>query len=226
MARAVKVEISDEQYKSAISALENGATKKAACEILNIKYNTTRLDSLINAYVEGVENDKRMRKKKRGTPISDGDMVTMIEMYFEGEPLHAISKRMFRSQALIKFKLEQHGAMLKTRTTVDPMNPPMLPEECIEENFELKERVWVAGYNCLGEIDKRLESQGETVYRVYLLDRDRHRYVYYAWYELGSLRHLESIGLNVTKLGSIMRKEERDEMMAIALKAARMRGKD
>lgn len=225
MAPRAKPEISDEQFKNAIQALEDGATKKAACEILGINYNTTRLDTLIENFVRGKEVEHRLRKAKRGTPVSDQEMVDIIERYFDGDSLEDISKRTYRPMPLIKFKLEQSGAMLKSRKTVDPMNPPMIPEECIEEHFELKERVWVAGYNCLGEIDKQLEAQGETVYRVYLLNRDLHRYVYYAWYELGSLRHLKALGLNIDKLGTIMNKEERDQLLSEALKKARMQAK-
>lgn len=223
MAPRVKAEISDEQYKAAILALENGATKKAACEILGISYSTTRLASLIENYTKSKEIETRLRKAKRGTPVSDQEMVTIVEMYFDDESLDSISKRMHRPLPLIKVKLEQCGAMLKSRSAVDPANPPMIPEECIEENFELKEKVWVAGYNCLGEIDKRLENNDGAVYRVYLLDKHNHRYVYYPWFELGSLRHLAAIGLNIDKLGSVMGKEERDMLLREAFAAIRKR---
>lgn len=222
MAPRQKAEISDEQFKTAAAALEAGATKKAACEILGIPYNTTRLTSLLENFAKTKEVETRLRKAKRGTPVTDQEMVSILEMYFDEESLESISKRMHRSLPLIKFKLEQSGAMLKSRNTVNPASPPMLPEECLEENFELKEKVWVAGYNCLGEIDKRLEQEGDAVYRVYLLDRHNHRYVYYPWYELGSLRHLSTIGLNIDKLGSIMGKEERDMLLREALTKAKM----
>lgn len=222
MAPRQKAEISDEQFKAAATALEAGATKKAACEILGIPYNTTRLTSLLENFAKAKEVETRLRKAKRGTPITDQEMVTTLEMYFDDESLESISKRMHRSLPLIKFKLEQSGAMLKSRSTVNPASPPMIPEECLQENFELKEKVWVAGYNCLGEIDKRLDQEGDAVYRVYLLDRHNHRYVYYPWYELGSLRHLSTIGLNIDKLGSIMGKEERDMLLREALTKAKM----
>jgi len=225
MAPRIKADISDEQYKAAISALENGATKKAACEILNIAYNTNRLTTLIETYTKEKENELRLRKSKRGTPVSDAEMIDIIERYFDGESMEEISKRTFRPMPLIKLKLEQHGAMLKSRKTVNPMNPPMIPDECVEEHFALKGHVWVAGYNCLGEIDAIVPDQAETTYRIYLLDRDKHRYVYYAWYELGSLRHLQALGLDVTKLGSIMSKEDRDICLSEALKQARMSAK-
>ena len=222
MAPRQKAEISDEQFKAAASALESGATKKAACEILGIPYNTTRLTSLLENFAKTKEVETRLRKAKRGTPITDQEMVSILEMYFDEESLESISKRMHRSLPLIKFKLEQSGAMLKSRSTINPASPPMIPEECLQENFELKEKVWVAGYNCLGEIDKRLDQEGDAVYRVYLLDRHNHRYVYYPWYELGSLRHLSTIGLNIDKLGSIMGKEERDMLLREALTKAKM----
>lgn len=222
MAPRVKADISDDQYKAAIQALEDGATKKAACEILGIAYNTTRLTNLIETHTKEKENEVRLRKAKRGTPFSDAEVVDIIERYFDGESMEEISKRTFRPIPLIKLKLEQHGAMLKSRSSVSPLNPPMIPEECIEEHFVLKEHVWVAGYNCLGEIDAVVPNQEETTYRIYLLDKDKHRYVYYAWYELGSLRHFQTLGLDVTRLGSIMSKEDRDICLSEALKKARM----
>jgi hypothetical protein len=225
MAPRVKPDISTEQFKEAILTLENGGTKKSACEILGINYNTTRLDTLIEEHLKSLEVDKKLRKQKRGTAISDLEITTMAEYYFEGDSLDTISRRMYRSVPLIKHTLERAGAMLKSRNTVSPLNPPLIPEECIEENFELKEKVWVSGYNCLGEIDKKLEAQGETTYRIFLLDRDKHRFVYYPWYELGSLRHLEALGLSLEKLGSVMPKDERDLLLRDALRQAKMSAK-
>ena len=42
-------------------------TKKAACEHLNISYNTKRLASLIDEFIQKRANDKRLRAKMRST---------------------------------------------------------------------------------------------------------------------------------------------------------------
>lgn len=226
---AVKtVEPTDEQFKAAISALENGATKKVACELLGIKYNTTRLSALIDKHLSTQEDLKRLRQKKRGTPVTNQELVTMVEMYFEDSSLEEISKRTHRPITLVRYHLETIGAMLKARAKVNPMNPPLIPEQCQKDTFEIGENVWVSGYNCLGEIISQIPDQTkeDAVYKVYLLDKYNHRFVYYPAYELGSLAHLQDLGLKVDGLGSTMDKLERDTLLAEALKKARMREKE
>lgn len=227
MARAPSVIISDEQYKRAIELLDQGGTKKAACEILGINYSTTRLATLISNYVEGLEKEKELRARKRGTPVTNLEIVTMIQMYFDDESIEAISKRMHRSTAVVKYYLENSGAMLKAKSTPDPLNPTMLPEICMCEQFEIGEHVWVAAYNCTGEIISKIEDKGgELAYKVYLLDKNNHRFVFQPWYDLGSLQHLKELGLDINTLGSIMNKEERNALLAEALRKARMRSKE
>lgn len=222
------VEPTDEQYKAAIAALESGATKKVACEILGIKYNTTRLNTLIEKHQNSQEDLKRLRKKKRGTPVSDHELVSMIEMYFEDYSLEEIAKRSHRPMGLIKYHLETVGATLKCRTKVSPLNPPLVPEECQKDEFAVGENVWVSGYNCLGEIISEIpdSTREDKVYKIYLLDKYNHRYVFYAAYELGSLEHLKTLGLKLSNLGSTMDKLERDTLLAEALKKARMLAKE
>lgn len=227
MARAQQVDISDEQYKRAIEILEvEKGTKKAACEALGISYSTTRLATLIDKWKESQDKEKELRAKKRGTPVTQQEIVTMIEMYFEDQGITAISKRMHRSEAIVKYYLETSGALLKAKAAPDPLNPPMLPELCMCEDFEEGEHVWAAAYNCVAEIKSRLVSNGETAYKIYLLDRDNHRYSYQPWYDLGSLRHLKELGLDIGTLGSTMGKEERNALLAEALRKARMRSKE
>jgi hypothetical protein len=226
MARQRKsVDISKEQYLAAIKLLEEGGTKKAACEVLGINYNTTRLADLIETFQKREEVAKNMRAKKRGTPVDDAEFVEMATAYFERTPLNEIARMAFRSEAVVKHHLEVGGAMLRQHGNVDPLNPPMLPDICMRDSFKIGEIVWVAGYNCVGEIKAEFQRGGENAYKVYLLDASQERVVYQMVYELGSLEHLTSRGFDVTKLRSFLDKDSRDELLASALKGAAMRAR-
>ena len=47
---------------------EKAITKKTACEIIGIAYNTTRLGTLIESYEERIAKEKAKRAEKRGKP--------------------------------------------------------------------------------------------------------------------------------------------------------------
>ena len=188
-------DISQEQYEAAIKLLEAGGTKKAACELLGIKYNTTRLGKLLDTYSEDLAMDKRLRAKKRKEPVSKEELVTLIEDYLSGMSLDEISRTSYRSTALIKHHLEKHGAMLR-HTSYDELNPPMLPEQCIYNSFEDGEYVWSAKYNSVA----RVICKFKNAYRIKVVNEHMNQYSYQAPEELGSLRHLIGLGVNVKGL--------------------------
>ena len=50
-------DLSDVNIKRVLAALEDGATKKVACEMLRISYNTTRLNNILTEFQEEQEED-------------------------------------------------------------------------------------------------------------------------------------------------------------------------
>ena len=62
--------ITDENLDRVIKLLEQNVpiTKKEACNILNIAYNTVRLTSLIEKYKDKKAKEKEKRAQKRGKP--------------------------------------------------------------------------------------------------------------------------------------------------------------
>ena len=103
--------LDDTNIKRVIAALtsENPITKKEACEMLNINYNTTRLSKIIEGFKEDQEYRKIRMSKNRGKPASKDEMKQMIEMYLDGQTITDISKTMFRSPAFIKGNLDKVG---------------------------------------------------------------------------------------------------------------------
>ena len=89
MARATEVD--SKKIPTAIQMLEGGSTKKDVCAFLGMAYNTTRLGVLIEEYLNGVERDKEQRKKRRGKPISQDEVVNIVEAYFADDSISDIA---------------------------------------------------------------------------------------------------------------------------------------
>lgn len=222
MARAPVLDYDKKKIPQVIKMLEENETKKAACEFLGIKYNVTRLQKIIEDYETEKERDTTMRAKRRGTPISDLERVNMIEAYLlNDDPIAAIAARFYRSPQLVSLTLERAGVLIKC--SPDPLNPSLLPEECIQEEFSIGEIVWVPGYNCTGEIKK---SHGNGGYRIYLLDPTQHRNVNYMWWDIGSLRHIQALGVNITQLTNVMGVTEIRELLGEALRKAKQQKRE
>lgn len=245
-----KPEISAEQFKAVIEYLEQPkATKKAACEMVGIAYNTKRLDNLIQEYKDDVERSIRLRKEKRRTACSPEELVSMIEDYLDGASFEDLSKRFYRSTAYIKHRLELAGALIRVQGILNPTRPPMLPDECVADAFRIRqvfnkevanqseydtwkasivsehgndlleiykragkfdtkrsivvmgEKCWIPGYQCLGEVIKEVPSAQFTSYRVQLIHEDKQQYISLPYFEIGSLSHLKSMGVDIDRLG-------------------------
>lgn len=203
MARGIKAHtISDEKFKEAIKWLEEGGTKKGACEILGVASNST-MERLIQEWQDQQVLSAEMKKKKRGTPLQQHEISTLIESYLQGDSLEDIASRLYRSTAMIKAELERRGANLKYSGKLDPtkpleLNPPEIPEQLMAETFEVGEEVWVSAYQCMGEITKQVSND---VYRVWLLAEDRQKFVHqYSW-DLGSMKPFKELGVNIKSLG-------------------------
>lgn len=274
--KSIRPEVSDEQFKAVIEYLgQPKSTKKVACEMIGIAYNTKRLDTLIQEWKDTQERSARLRKEKRRQACSPEELVSMIEDYLDGTSYEDLSKRFYRSTTYIKHKLELSGALIRCNKTVSPLNPPLLPDECVllDEDFRCRERVdlevtnqaeydailagliednhwdksnitevynhagkfdtkrsvdykgelvWVPAYQCLGEVIKEVPTEcGCKAYRVFIFKADRHQYVNIASWDLGSLRHLVVLGVDVSKMGSFINSIECKSLLNKALIAAR-----
>ena len=81
---------------------EKPITKKEACSILNITYNTTRLVKIIDEHKLDIERTSRMKSKLRGKPATDDDIRFVVQRYLTGENVSSIASSMYRSPAFVK----------------------------------------------------------------------------------------------------------------------------
>lgn len=211
-------EIPDEKFKEAIQWLEDGKTKKGACEILGVSSNPT-MERLIEEWQDNQRVAAEMKKKKRGTLIEGVELANIIDAYLFGESYERIAERFYRSVNMVRMTLARHGALLRVNGDVDPLVPPAIPEECMKEVFEVGEHVWVPGYQCIGEVKKALDNP-VGAYRVYLLSEAKQQYVNYMYWDLASVKHLEELGVDIKSLGFKWSKEDVAELVNAAVKAA------
>lgn len=204
MARAKHIDVPKEVYLEVIAHLDNGGTKKAACEMLGIAYNTKRLDNLIEEFLERESRDKKFRAQKRKEAVTDSEVVNWITSYLNGATLSELSSSYYRSENVIKYHLEKHGAMLR-QPKVDKLNPPVLPDLCISDTFEVGQYVWSTAYNCIAIVKAKV---GDMAYRIHVLGNGIQEYSNQPAWELGNLAHLEKLGVNLSSFEDYMRSDE------------------
>jgi len=215
-------ELLDDENLDKVTALLNASdpiTKKEACKILNISYNTTRLAKILEQHEERKAQIKRIRAKKRGTSATPMELQGILVDYLKGESITELSKQNYRSTGFIKGILRKYNVPLRSKAT-DYFNPEMIPDGALKEDYAKDEICWSARYNTMAQVvghvatEKKFEhfnSDGlyEThpehgkVYRLWVFG-DHCRYAYQPWYELGNLEHLTELGVNLTEHSASM----------------------
>lgn len=211
MAKRVKAKesekLDDNNIKYVISLLESDKpiTKKEACSILRISYNTTRLGNIIAGYKEREATEARLRAKNRGKSATDGEVTRAIEEYLNGDSISEIAKYMYRSSSFIKGILTRYNVPVRS-TSSDYLSPELLPDEVLSKDFEPGELVWSARYNTTAYIAKKLPEVHPihgNCYRIWTNGKDR-KSAYQPWYELGRLEHLQNLGVKLNGQGTFL----------------------
>ena len=200
--------LTDSNIKNVISLLEaeKPITKKEACDILNISYNTTRLNKIIEEWKETQEYRAKRKAEKRGKRASDSEISNVIESYLEGDSISNIAKRLFRSSIFVKNIIQRVGVPEKGDGNYSIAT--YLPDECVAENFSNNEIAWSAIYDSPCIIVKRWKDSkdGSKIYHIYVKQESELYpgmagfYGYSAAYDLGKLEHLKSYGVNTERL--------------------------
>ena len=172
-------------------------TKKDACAILGIAYNTTRLDSLIEKYLEKNARDAARRAALRGKPATSEEITYVIQEYLEGSTIDAISKSTFRGPTFIKAILEKYDVPVR-QTSHSYFSPELIPDGAVRDRFTIGEVVYSARYDSIARVDTEQETREHGwIYRIWLLADKWKQSAYQEANELASLEHLRKLGVRV-----------------------------
>ena len=204
-------------------------TKREACSILNISYNTSRLNKIIEDFHEQKEYRSRRVSQNRGRAARPDEIQDIIKEYLSGENVSNIAKGLYRSPAFVKSILEKIGVPQRPTRTEDRMQEYFLPEECVAEDFEVGEIVWSANHHAPAVIEKKLSIEyqnskpgmqtvdyvskyGANCYNIHVRQKASGEadlwdipdvggfYAFALAYDLGKLTHLEQYGINLENL--------------------------
>jgi hypothetical protein len=190
---------------------EKPISKKDACEILSISYNTTRLARIIEQYKQDQEEQQRRRAANRGKAATPYEIQSIISGYLDGDAIAEISKRIYRSTGFVKEVIESVGVPQKV-TAGDYWHAGLIPEQCAREEFERGQIVWHARRHCMAIVleQKAASDKTNNYYQVYVIEPIEEPSPYFPQYteyggyfdgayayDLGSLDHLKQYGVDV-----------------------------
>lgn len=172
-------------------------TKKDACQMLGMAYNTTRLASIIEEFKQKQQRIAEQKAKLRGKPISDSERINIIQEYLLGATVEAISKLTYRGSHLIKQVLEDNSVPIR-QPGHNYFTPQLIPEGAMRDRFQCGEVVYSARYDSMAKIkSEKLDPKHGYIYSLWLLSE---RWLQWCWqphYELASLEHLRKLGVQV-----------------------------
>lgn len=205
-------------------------TKKEACDILNISYNTTRLDKIIQDFYEREEYVSKRKKANRGKPATNSEIAEAASSYLGGSNITSISKSLFRSPAFVRSLLDRVGVPERP-TGENSLEYDIIPEEGTSENFNIGELVWSAKYHAIARIEAELNKEycekhkginyldyeakyNSKCYAIYVMKQMHFDSsdtffprvesggfsAYSLAYDLGKLEHLKQYGVDLTRL--------------------------
>ena len=205
-------------------------TKKDACSMLNISYNTARLSKIIEDYDEQAAYVQLRKSQNRGKAATNQEIAEVIRDYLSGDSVAAIAKSLFRSSGFVKSIVERVGIPSRGVSKEERSIVGYLPEECVAEDFAPGEIVWSARHHAPAEIRYELsvsyqaekagfkdtnyeKKYGAKCYNIWVFepfDTDREFWIggietggFHASvlaYDLGSLKHLEKYGVDLSRL--------------------------
>jgi len=211
------------------STTKKAITKKEACDLLNIAYNTTRLSKIIEDYNEQKAYTKKRKAALRGRPASDAEISEACTSFLQGDTVTDISKRLFRSAGFVRALLERVGVPSRPASKEERLEGLYFPDECVAEDFSEGEIAWSAAYHSTVVVKNRLTTEyqnskvglstidyeakyGGPCYAVYVLQKVDSEDTFFSNVqsggfsayipacELGKLEHLKKYGVNLERL--------------------------
>ena len=174
---------------------DNPITKKEACGMLNIRYNTTRLQRIIDDHLDLKSFRETRKAQNKGKMATQDEIRSVVKMYLDGDNISEIANSLYRSPAFVKNIVERVGIPQKLADSdYEGKRNAMLPEQCVALEFDYNEKVWYPkrnrfaiikdeitqkyqserrGYACYGNITQCVNYEdrwGGKCYKVYILD--------------------------------------------------------
>lgn len=231
MARRLKKKdhenLSDTNIRKVIELLNGQApiSKKEACSILNIAYNTTRLQRIIDDFEETQAYRSKRKLQNKGKAATKDEVADAVTRFLSGEPISEIASGLYRSSGFVKAIIERVGVPQKQEGAYD-----YLPEECVAEDFAIGEIVWSAKYHGPAIIRAELsvdyqaerpgyrdvnyeKKYGTKAYNIWVIEKIDDDYSE-RWttstgggfaatqlaYDLGKLSHLKEHGVDLSRI--------------------------
>lgn len=172
-------------------------TKKDACQILGMSYNTTRLDTIVQQYKDRKDKIAKRRAEKRGKPLVQDEVQFIIQSYLSGDTVSKIAEDTYRGPQLIKQVLDRYSVPIR-KSSPDYFKPELIPEAAMRDRFTLGEIVYSARYDSMCKVlAEQTHLEYGWIYRVWLLSERWLQNAYQPASELASLQHLRELGINV-----------------------------
>ena len=202
--------LSDTNIRKVISLLsgDKPISKKEACSVLNIAYNTTRLQKIIDDFEETQAYRRKRKAQNKGKAATSEEVETAITEFLSGEPISEIAAGLYRSSGFVKAIIERVGVPQKGDGRYD-----YLPEECVGDTFKEKEIVWCARYHSPAQIRKEVinidyeKKYGSKCYDICVLEKTENEFSIQGGfrasqlaYDLGKLTHLEKYGVDLSRI--------------------------
>ena len=194
--------------------------------MLNIAYNTTRLQRIIDDYQDKIEYRALRKKQNRGRAATDAEIREAVERYLSGDSIAEIASGLFRSAGFVRSLIDKVGVPTSVQET-GRVN--LLPDSCIADSFNPGEIVWSAVYNKPARVDYELsvdyqaeragfkdvnyeQKYGSKCYAIYVMEEVREDtekwanvetggfHAYSLAYDLGKLQHLEKYGVDLSRV--------------------------
>lgn len=200
-------------------------SKKEACGILNIAYNTTRLQKIIDEFEETQAYRSKRKSQNKGKAATKDEVADAITRFLSGDAISEIAAGLYRSSGFVKAIIERTGVPQKGEGLYD-----YLPEECVAENFTLGEVVWSAKYHGPAIIQAELsidyqaekpgmkdvnyeKKYGSKAFNIWVIEKITDDYsdrwttatgggfsATQLGYDLGKLTHLQEYGIDLSRI--------------------------
>jgi hypothetical protein len=219
--------LSDTNIRKVIDLLSGTppVSKKEACNILNIAYNTARLQRIIDDFEETQAYRSKRKSQNKGKAATRDEVADAVTRFLSGDTISEIAAGLYRSSGFVKSIIERTGVPQKGDGKYD-----YFPDECIAEDFATGEIVWSAKYHGPAIVKQELsvdyqaelpgykdinyeKKYGSKAYNIWVIEKIDDDYSD-RWttaqgggftatqlaYDLGKLSHLEEYGVDLSRI--------------------------